>query len=291
MSQPHDRELPAGWQVESVTSQADPRLEWFAHLTDMDLRRIEEPRAGIFMAEGHLVIERAVHLGITPVAVLTEARWLPRLAGVLPRWSGPVYVATPDLLRAITGYRVHRGALAACPRPVSADAAELVAGRGDLVILEDLVDPTNVGLVIRSAAALGFAGAVLSPACGDPLYRRAVKVSMGATMAFPTARCTAWPGALEDPGDRRLLALTPDPTATPLDVALDTIPGNDVPIGLILGTEGTGLSDVVLRTGEPVTIPMRAAPELAALGVDSLNVAAAAAVACYAVSRARRPHA
>ena len=269
---------PAGWEPIVVDDLDDPRVDGYRHLTDMDLRLKQEADGGHFMAEGMLVIERAARLGLDIRSVLTAPKWLDRLAVILATWSGPVYIT--DDAQAITGYRVHRGALALVRRPKPREVAEFVASEGDLLLLEDLVDHTNVGLAFRSAAALGIAGVVLSPGCADPLYRRAVKVSMGAVLALPWARSHDWAADLRAIArDRRLIGLTPDERAPTLERALGD--ASRPSSALLLGTEGAGLSALACaQAGSLARIPMEA-------GIDSLNVAAATAVACYALRMSR----
>lgn len=262
---------------EPVEDAADPRVHEFARLTDMDLRQRIEPEQGIFMAEGHLVIERTVAAGLTLRSVLTEERWIPRLQTLLADVDVPVYVANDEVLRSITGYRVHRGALATVNRPVMATIDEILDGDGDVLVLEDLVDPTNVGLAIRSAVVQGIDRIIVSPGCADPLYRKAVKSSMGAVLRCRWARSDDWPATLAAVArSRRLLALTPT-GQTPLEAALAEAGSH--PIALAFGTEGPGLGDEVLGAAwRRCTIPM-------VTDEDSLNVAAAVAVAAYARSR------
>ncbi len=260
-----------------VTDAADPRIEFFTELTDMDLRQRIEPERGLFMAEGHLIIDRCARAGLHFHAVLTEPRWLPRLDASLASIDAPVYVAERSVVESITGYRVHRGALAAVSRPAPLSAAELLAGHGDVLVLEDLVDPTNVGLAIRSAVVQGIDRVVLSPGCADPLYRKAVKSSMGSVLRCQWARSDAWGATIEALAEsRRLIALTPDGPSD-LEHALGECRAE--PVALAFGSEGPGLSEAVLnRAWRRCAIPMRD-PE------DSLNVAAAVAVATYARSR------
>ena len=269
------------WHLEPVSDPTDVRLTAFRDLTDVDLRRALEARSGLFMAEGLLVIERVASMGLTIDAVLTAPKWLDRLARILPDFSGPIFVGDEEVLRQVTGYRVHRGALACVQRPPVHPLSHLVSAPGDLLVLGDLVDHTNVGLAMRSAAALGVAGAVLSPACADPLYRRAVKSSMGAVLALPWTRAENWPDDLERLGARSVVALTPDPDAPLLDEVLRRSGHSDV--ALVVGSEGPGLSmGEFARCQERARIAMDA-------GIDSLNVAAAVAVACYALRMRRTP--
>jgi tRNA G18 (ribose-2'-O)-methylase SpoU len=261
-----------------VTSPDDPRLADYVRLTDTSLRRVLEPAAGLFVAEGEKVIRRAVAAGYPVRSLLLAERWLAPLEDLLDPLDIPVYVAGEDLLESVTGYVVHRGALASMQRLPLPTAEDLLAAADRVVVLEGIVDPTNVGAVFRGAAALGMDGVLLDPGCADPLYRRSVKVSMGAVFQLPYARVDRWPGGLA--GVRAaglgLLALTPDPAAVPID-ELD--PALTARCALMLGTEGLGLTDAALAAADlHVRIPM-------VHGVDSLNVAAAAAVAFWAVTR------
>ena len=193
----------------------------------------------------------------------------------------PVYVVPDDVAERLTGYRVHRGALASLARRPLPEVAALIAGRRRIVVLEDLVDHANVGAIFRCAAALGVDAVVLAPRCADPLYRRSVKVSMGAVFAIPYARMTDWYDGLSSlrKAGFRVLALTPDESATPISSALPDAGGADR-VALLLGTEGDGLSSRWLHEAdEAVRIPM--SPAARGAGVDSLNVVAAAAIACH----------
>lgn len=260
--------------VVPVSDVADPRLVDYTDLTDVALRRVREPAEGLFLAEGDKVVRRALAAGYRPRSVLTAARWLPRLETDLIAHDCPIYVADEDLLRDVTGYRVHRGALASMQRRPLPSLPELLASARRVVVLEDLVDHTNVGAVFRNAAALGIDAVLVSPECADPLYRRSVKVSMGAVFAVPWTRAEPWPDSLDLLRDNgfRVLAMSPDPSGSRLPDA-DLRP----PVAVVLGTEGEGLTDAALaRCDTSVRIPMAA-------GVDSLNVAAASAVVFYAV--------
>jgi tRNA G18 (ribose-2'-O)-methylase SpoU len=263
--------------VFQVSDPRDPRLTDYAALTDVDLRRALEPARGLYMAEGSKVIERALAAGHEPRSVLVEAKRLDAALAHLGRHPAvPVYAASPEVMRAIAGYRVHRGFLAAMHRPPARSVDEVCGAATRLLILEDLVDHTNVGAAFRAAAALGFDAVLVSPRCADPFYRRSVKVSMGAILALPWAVAEHWPADLHRL--RRdgfaVLALTPAPGARDLaDVARDA----PARIALVIGTEGGGLSPEVLGAATArVRIPMHG-------GIDSLNAAAAAAVACYAL--------
>jgi tRNA G18 (ribose-2'-O)-methylase SpoU len=275
---------------ELVTDIADPRLADYARLTDMELRTHLESVQGLFIAEGTKVISRAAAAGYPVRSVLLTERRLGDLPALLPALAAdaPVYVVPDEIVERLTGYRVHRGALASLHRKPLPEAAALAAATRRVIVLEDLVDHANVGAIFRCAAALGVDAVFLSPRCADPLYRRAVKVSMGAVFAIPYARMTGWYDGLA--GLRQagflLLALTPDPTAEPIGVAMAS--GAAVTaqrIALLLGTEGDGLSSRWRHEADQaVRIPMH--PGALAAGVDSLNVVAAAAIACHLLAGA-----
>lgn len=262
-----------------VTSVDDPRADAYLRLTDMELRQATEPARGLFIAEGHLVIERCATQDMRFISVLTAPRWLRRLEDTLAGVDVDVLVADEDVMHAITGFRVHRGALAAVARPVALSVDDVLAANGDVLLLEDLVDPTNVGLAIRSAVVQGIDRIILSPECADPLYRRAVKSSMGAVLRCHWSRSDDWHQTLAAVArQRRIVALTPGGPAD-LEAALAEAGGSEV--ALMVGSEGPGLSATAMaQAWRCCTIPM-AAPG------DSLNVAAATAIACYARRRRR----
>jgi tRNA G18 (ribose-2'-O)-methylase SpoU len=262
-----------------VADPADPRLADYVSLRDVNLRKSLEAEHGLFMAEGEKVIRRAITTGHPVRSVLATRRWVEPLSDVLG--DAPVYVVDDAVVEAVTGFPVHRGALASMRRLPLPPVGALLPGVRRILVLEDLVDHGNVGAIFRCAAALGVEAVVLSPRCADPLYRRSVKVSMGAVFAVPYARMSDWHGGLRELREAgfSLLALTPDQSATPIDKA---------PLGervaLMLGAEGDGLSSRWLREAdEPVCIPMSGAAM--ELGVDSLNVVAAAAIACHDLMR------
>ena len=262
-----------------VTSAEDPRIDPYVRLTDMDLRQRVEAERGYFMAEGLLVIERCVAQGMDIISVLTASRWLDRLAAVLADVDAHVLVAEEHVLEQITGYRVHRGPLAAVRRPAPIPVRDLIDSPDDLLVLEDLVDPTNVGLAIRSAVVQGMDAVVLSPRCADPLYRRSVKASMGAVLRCRWSRSDDWAGTLAAlAASRHVIALTPDGDCELGEAVAEAAGGR---MALLLGSEGPGLSEEALsfawkRSRIPMTHPD-----------DSLNVAAATAVAAYVRGRAR----
>jgi len=269
---------------EFVADATDPRLADYARLTDMELRTRLEPGQGLFIAEGTKVISRAVAAGYPVRSVLVAERRLADLPALLPQLAGtgaPVYVVADKTAEQLTGYRVHRGALASLHRKPLPEVPALAAAARRVIVLEDLVDHANVGAIFRCAAALGVEAVFLSPRCADPLYRRAVKVSMGAVFAIPYARITGWFDGLAGlrAAGFRLLALTPDPAAAPISAAMAG-QRTAQKIALLLGTEGDGLSSRWLREADQaVRIPMHSGA--LASGVDSLNVVAAAAIACH----------
>ncbi|MFE7133622.1 TrmH family RNA methyltransferase [Streptomyces sp. NPDC057638] len=267
-------------EIITIEDPDDARLGDYTGLTDVELRRRREPAEGLFIAEGEKVIRRAVDAGYGMRSMLLSAKWVDALRDVIDASEAPVYVVTPDLAERVTGYHVHRGALASMHREPLPGPAELLAGARRVAVMEAVNDHTNIGAIFRSAAALGMDAVLLSPDCADPLYRRSVKVSMGAVFSVPYARLERWPHDLDTVRDAgfRLLALTPAERAVSLDEAA---PHTLDRVALMLGAEGDGLSARALGAADTwVRIPM-------AHGVDSLNVGAAAAVAFYAVTAGR----
>ncbi|TDD63579.1 TrmH family RNA methyltransferase [Actinomadura rubrisoli] len=276
-----------------VSDPADPRLADYVRLRDVNLRKSLEAEHGLFVAEGEKVIRRAVGAGHAVRSLLMARRWAEPLSDLLDGLDAPVYIADDATMEDLVGFQVHRGALASLERLPLPTVDALVSGAAGraaaaaagpprrVLVLEDLVDHGNVGAIFRCAAALGVDAVVLSPRCADPLYRRAVKVSMGAVFAIPYARMTDWHGDL---GRLRaagftLLALTPDQSAVPLEKA-----SLDGRVALLLGSEGGGLSSRWLHEAdEAVRIGM--SPDAMAAGVDSLNVVAAAAIVCHTLAQ------
>lgn len=259
-----------------VTDPADPALADYLGLTDVVLRRLSEPAGGLYIAESTKVISRALAAGHRPRSALLQQKWLDDLAPLLADHDIPVYLAEPELLETITGFVMHRGSLASMHRPVLPSVAELLADARRVVVLEDIVDHTNVGAIFRAVAGLGADAVLVTPRCADPLYRRSVRVSMGTVLQVPWTRIAEWPdGAsqLHDAGFT-IAALALDEGAVTLDAFAADPPER---VALLLGTEGDGLSHGALEGSDvTVTIPM-------ARGVDSLNVAAASAVALWAL--------
>ncbi|MEW2418641.1 RNA methyltransferase [Streptomyces sp. NPDC046866] len=266
----------------TVEDPDDPRLRDYTGLTDVELRRRREPEEGLFIAEGEKVIRRAKDAGFEMRSMLLSAKWVDVMRDVIDELPAPVYAVSPELAERVTGYHVHRGALASMQRKPLPTAAELLAGEGAgegaghrIAVFEGFVDHANLGAAFRSAAALGISAILLSPDCADPLYRRAIKVSMGSVFSVPYARLDDWPADLEKVREAgyRILAMTPSAKATPLD---QIPPERFERCAIMLGSEGHGLSTHALRAADEwVRIPM-------AEGIDSLNVAAASAVAFYA---------
>ena len=261
-----------------VLDPADPRVADYVGLTDAARRMRHEPEAGFFIAEGEKVVRRAVAAGYPPRSLLVSPSRLAELDPSLLELGCPVHVASFEVLQAVTGFHVHRGVLASFGRlPVPSPEAVLAQARR-VVVLEEVTNHTNLGAVFRSAAGLGMDAVLLGPRSCDPLYRRAVRVSMGQVFAVPYAYLSRWPEGLADLRDAgyRVLALTPHPSATRLE---DVRLADDDRAALVLGAEGPGLTEEAMAASdERVRIPMAA-------GVDSLNVAAAAAVACWVLGR------
>lgn len=269
-------------QIVHITDLGLPGLADYARLTDVALRRVAEPAGGLYIAESSKVIVRALAAGHQPRSVLVQEQWLPDVLPLLEEWPDvPVYVGDAAVLEKLTGYNLHRGALAAMHRPPLAAVADLIRDARRIVILEDIVDHTNVGAIFRSVAGLGADAVLITPRCADPLYRRSVRVSMGTVLQVPWTRLPEWGDAaalLRDAGFH-LAALALSDDAVSLDRFAVNPPER---LALILGTEGDGLSAPAISAADTVvTIPMLH-------GVDSLNVASASAVALYAL-RVRAP--
>jgi tRNA G18 (ribose-2'-O)-methylase SpoU len=256
-------------------------LRDYLNLTDVVLRRLSEPAGGLYIAESTKVIGRALAAGHHPRSILTLDKWVPEIEALVGDLDVPVYVGESSLLESLTGFNLHRGALASMHRPALASVADTVRDATRIVVLEDIVDHTNVGAIFRSVAGLGADAVLITPRCADPLYRRSVRVSMGTVLQVPWTRLPEWPeGAtiLKDLGFTiAALALAAD--AVDLQDFAASAPGK---VALVLGTEGDGLSRAALAAADvTVTIPMMH-------GVDSLNVASASAVALYALTAAQR---
>jgi tRNA G18 (ribose-2'-O)-methylase SpoU len=260
-----------------VDDPADPRLADYVQLREVNLRRLLEEEHGLFIAEGDKVIRRAADGGFEPRSFLLARRWLDSLHDVLEKWPDtPVYVVSEELAEQVTGFHVHRGALASYKRRAAQPLTELLRDAPRrIAIFDDIVDHTNVGAGFRAAAAMGVELVLVTPTCADPLYRRSIKVSMGTVFQVPWTRLESWPGDLQLLQDRGYVAAAfalADDSITLDDLAAR----RDERLALIFGTEGHGLKPHVLDQADlTVRIPM-------AGGVDSLNVASSAAVAFYA---------
>jgi len=259
--------------LQEITDADDPRLADYRDLRDVELRKHYEAEHGLFLAEGEKVVRRAVEGGFAVRSLLMAPRWLDGLSDVLDRTDAPCYVVSEDLAERVSGFHVHRGALASLERRPLPSVESVLASARTVLVLEDVVDHTNVGAAFRSAAALGVDTILLSPRCADPLYRRAIKVAMGAVFTVPYARIEQWYDAL---GTLRVAGFTTVALALTDDaVELEHAVAGVDRLALVMGTEGHGLSERWLATSDVrAVIPMAA-------GVDSLNVAAATAVACY----------
>jgi tRNA G18 (ribose-2'-O)-methylase SpoU len=260
-----------------ITSASDPRLADYRDLRDVELRKSVEASEGLFLAEGEKVVRRAAAGGFTARSFLLAPRWVDGLSDVLGDAKAPCYVLSEELIEEVTGFHVHRGALASMERRPLRPVAEILEGARSILVLEDLMDHANVGSIFRNGAALGFDAILLAPRCADPLYRRAIKVSMGTVFAVPWTRIDDWYDAL--PALSRAgfttVALTLAEDSVPIEEA---VAGLDR-VALVLGSEGHGLSPRWEKAADRrAIIPMSA-------GVDSLNVAAATAVACYVTAR------
>lgn len=277
----------------------DERVAAYVNLTEIRLRNRLEPSKGLFIAESPKVIDRALAAGREPISLLVEESWIDGMSGMFDviekRWGDgiPVYVASPEQLKRLTGYRLHRGALAAMKRWSLPSVEEVCRGARRVAVMENIVDHTNVGALMRSAAALDVDAVLVTPSCGDPLYRRAARVSMGTVFQVPWTRIGGddkhyWPFT----GMRELHGLGFTTVAMALEddsISLaelvrrlnntETESDHIDKLALIFGTEGDGLSHhTISRADLTVKIPM-------SHGVDSLNVAASSAVAFYATRR------
>ncbi len=260
-----------------IDSAADPRLADYRDLRDVSLRKHLEAEHGLFLAEGEKVVRRALEAGFTPRSFLMAPRWLEGLADVLEPSSAPCYVVSEALAEEVTGFHVHRGALASLERLPLPSVESVLAGARSILVLEDIVDHTNVGAIFRCGAALGFDAVLLAPRCADPLYRRSIKVGMGAVFSTPWTRLPDWYDALPSLSALGFttVALTLAVDSTPIEEA---VAGLDK-VALVLGSEGHGLSARWEQSADRrAIIPMSA-------GIDSLNVAAATAIACYVTAR------
>jgi len=267
--------------VRIIDSLDHPSLTDYRSLTDVELRSKTEPAEGVYIAESLKILERALGAGHIPRSILTIPTWVEKLHELDRALPGqlngvPVFVGDATLLEALTGFHVHRGTLASIHRPPLPTVDELLQGARRVVVLENIVDHTNVGAVFRSVAGIGADAVIVSESCADPLYRRSVRVSMGTVVQVPWTRAGDWDElvATLHSHDFSLVALALSPEAVSLDSFARNAPQR---LALVLGSEGDGLSPLALSSADSVVeIPMRG-------GVDSLNVAAASAVAMWAL--------
>ena len=266
-----------------VNDITDPRLQMYSHQRDTLLLDWPGYPHGLFVGESANVIDRAMDAGLAPLSFFLEGKWLQKTMPLIEKaWridaDIPVFVATREQFRALTTYEITRGALAAFARPDLPDVRELLAGARRVAVLEDVMNYTNIGAIFRSAAALGIDAVLVTPRCHDPYYRRAARVSMGTVFQVPWTRiggegdwATEGIPLLHELGFA-VAALALDENALPLD---DPSLKEFEKLALVLGTEGDGLAASTIATCDhTVIIPMEH-------GVDSLNVAAASAVAFW----------
>ncbi len=281
-------------EIITITDFQAPELDIYARCSETQLLHYYEPKGGIFIAESPKVIERALHMGCEPISILTETKHIDtQLSGILSRYPNlPVYTAPYEVLTQLTGFVLTRGALCAMHRPALKSVGELCRNARRIAVLENVVNPTNVGAIIRSAAALHMDAVLLTPACSDPFYRRAARVSMGTVFQIPWTYLSSGPSADVPPGKgasyhgsyvdqlKNLGFLTVamalrDQSLSITDPAL----ANAKKLAIILGTEGEGLAqETIDACDHTVMIPM-------SHGVDSLNVAAASAVAFFEITK------
>ena len=269
-----------------ISDFMSPELDVYARLTEAQLLNRDCPEQAMFIAESPKVIERALDAGCVPVSMLVEKKHVQGEAkDIIARCDGvPVYTAEFDVLTQLTGFKLTRGMLCAMRRPRLPSVADICSGARRIAILENVVNPTNVGAIFRSAAALNMDAVLLTPACSDPLYRRALRVSMGTVFQIPWTFIdggdAAWPGSgmeqLREMGFKTAAMALSDQSVSIRDPRLL----KEEKLAVILGTEGDGLADeTIARCDYTVRIPM-------SHGVDSLNVAAASAVAFWELGRA-----
>lgn len=270
---------PVGPHVVDVADPADPRLDDFRDLNSIDRRPDLPSGKGLVIAEGVLVVQRMLASRLTPLALLGTDRRLAELRADLVGVDAPYYRASAEVMAEVIGFHLNRGVLAAARRVALPDIGQLVDGARTVAVLEGVNDHENLGSIFRNAAGLAVDAVVFGAGCADPLYRRAVRVSMGHALLVPYTRAATWPGALTELRDRgfRLLALTPAASARSLPDAMAEL--RDEPVAILVGAEGPGLTETVLRRADlRVRIPM-------SRGTDSLNVATAAALAFYERAR------
>lgn len=264
-----------GINVIDVTDPADPRLDDFRDLNSVDRRPDLPTGKGLVIAEGVLVVQRMVASRFTPRALLGTDRRLTELGADLDGLDAPFYRASAEVMADVVGFHLNRGVLASASRAAELTVPQVLDGATTVAVLEGVNDHENLGSVFRNAAGLGVDAVIFGSGCADPLYRRAVRVSMGHALLVPFARASQWPQDLKvlQEKDFRVLAMTPDAAAPSLADAMTGLAGQRVAI--LVGAEGPGLQEHTMRSSDVrVRIPM-------SRGTDSLNVATAAALAFY----------
>jgi tRNA G18 (ribose-2'-O)-methylase SpoU len=268
--------------VVDVDDPADPRLDDFRDLNSIDRRPDLPSGKGLVIAEGVLVVQRMLASRFRPRAMLGTERRRRELADDLEATDAPYYRASAEVMADVVGFHLNRGVLAAAPRPGELSVEAVLDGARTVAVLEGVNDHENLGSIFRNAAGLGVDAVVFGSGCADPLYRRAVRVSMGHALLVPYAWATAWPTDLTILRDNgfRMMAMTPDAEAATLSDAMATV--GDDRIAILVGAEGPGLTETAMRASDiRVRIPM-------SRGTDSLNVATAAALAFYERARLAR---
>ena len=259
-----------------ITELSDPRLADYSHQTDVALKKARSSEHGLYLAESALVLQRALRAGHRPRSVLALGASVDEAVSLVGD-EVPVFSGPPELLEQLTGYLLHRGLIASMHRPALPTVESLLKDARRVVILENVVDPTNVGAIFRSVAGIGADAVLVTERCSDPFYRRAIRVSMGTVLQVPWARLGEWgdaSGTLHDAGFH-IAALALEPGAVALREFAASAPDR---VALVLGTEGEGLTREAIDAADTIVqIPMRH-------GIDSLNVAATAAVAMYALA-------
>ncbi|SEH64099.1 tRNA G18 (ribose-2'-O)-methylase SpoU [Mycolicibacterium rutilum] len=261
--------------VIDVADPADPRLDDFRDLNSIDRRPDLPTGKGLVIAEGVLVVQRMLASRFVPRAMMGTDRRLTELRDDLSSAAAPYYRVTADVMAEVVGFHLNRGVLAAASRPGELTVAEVIDNARTVAVLEGVNDHENLGSIFRNAAGLGVDAVVFGTGCADPLYRRAVRVSMGHALLVPYAWAQSWPADLDLLRDRgfRLLAMTPAATSRTLADAMHDVA--DDPVAFLVGAEGAGLTERTMRAADVrVRIPM-------SRGTDSLNVATAAALAFY----------
>jgi tRNA G18 (ribose-2'-O)-methylase SpoU len=257
-----------------ISNLDDPRLADYSHLTDVALKKAQGTEHGLYLAESALVLERALRAGHRPRSVLALGNTTDE-ARALVGDGVPVFTGPSELLAELTGYLLHRGLIASMHRPALPTVQAVLEGATRVVVLENVVDPTNVGAIFRSVAAIGADAVLVTPRCSDPFYRRAIRVSMGTVLQVPWTRLGDWSSAREQLAGFHIAALALSDDAVSLREFAATAPKR---VALVLGAEGEGLTPEALAVADTIVqIPM-------AHGIDSLNVAATAAVAMFALA-------